>query len=427
MNNEFGSLLIDLWADLQQPDMLWQVGVLGLCLGIGWSADRLVRRRTAGGDAEGLKALGQRGVRRLVFPVVALALVLVGRVVLARWHHVPLLSVAIPLLASLAVIRSVFFVLRHSFRHAGWLASFERAFALLAWSVVALHITGLLPELIALLDGIGIDVGKQKLTLWTLLQGVGAVLATLLIALWAGGLIEARLMAAQGMDNNLRVVLSRLSRALLIVLAVLVGLPLVGIDLTMLSVFGGALGVGLGFGLQKIAANYISGFIILLDRSLRIGDLISVGSDRGQVTQITTRYTVLKGQTGIEAIVPNEVLVGSVVLNESYTDPRVRIALPVQVSYAADLERAMAILVEAAAAQPRVLIDPAPLALVVAFAESGIDLELGFWIADPQNGTGPVKSAINLAIWKAFKAAGIEIPFPQREVRLVGGSAINPV
>jgi small-conductance mechanosensitive channel len=192
-------------------------------------------------------------------------------------------------------------------------------------------------------------------------------------------------------------------------------------------VFGGALGVGLGFGLQKIAANYISGFIILLDRSLRIGDLISVGSDRGQVTQITTRYTVLKGQTGIEAIVPNEVLVGSVVLNESYTDPRVRIALPVQVSYAADLERAMAILVEAAAAQPRVLIDPAPLALVVAFAESGIDLELGFWIADPQNGTGPVKSAINLAIWKAFKAAGIEIPFPQREVRLVGGSAINPV
>ncbi|CAG0972939.1 partial Mechanosensitive channel MscK, partial [Rhodocyclaceae bacterium] len=205
--------------------------------------------------------------------------------------------------------------------------------------------------------------------------------------------------------------------------AVLIGLPLVGIDLTMLSVFGGALGVGLGFGLQKIAANYVSGFIILLDRSIRIGDTISVGTDRGQVTQITTRYTVLKSLSGVEAIVPNEVLVSSVVDNESYTDPKMRVALPVQVAYGTDLERAMAILVAAAAAQPRVLADPEPKAFVIAFADSGINLEVGFWIGDPQNGTGQVRSDINLAVWKAFKAEGIEIPFPQREVRILGGSA----
>lgn len=428
MQGGFGGLLIDLWRDLQQPDALWQAATLALCLAGGWLADRTMRGHALAAAQDGSKShamqLGRRGLRRLVFPLSALLLVLVARVILGQWHHVNLLSVAVPLLASLALIRAVFFVLRHSFSGAGWLASFERSFALFAWAIVALHIVGLLPELIDLLESVGLTVGKQKLTLWTLLQGVGAVLATLLVALWISGLIEARLLAAQGLDSNLRVVLTRVSKALLIVIAVLVGLPAVGIDLTMLSVFGGALGVGLGFGLQKIAANYVSGFIILLDRSIRIGDLISVGGDRGQVTQITTRYTVLKGQTGVEAIVPNEVLVSSVVQNESFTDPKVRISLPVQVGYGADIERAMAILVAAAQAQPRVLADPAPRAFVLAFADSGINLELGFWIADPENGAGPVRSDINLAIWKAFRAEGIEIPFPQREVRIIGATAL---
>ncbi|MBI4987069.1 MAG: mechanosensitive ion channel [Rhodocyclales bacterium] len=425
MQDEFGRLLVELWRDLQQPMALWQVGALALCLWLGWSADRLVRGRAVDETTAGLRGqalrLGQRGLRRLVFPVASLLLVLLARLILSQWHHVNLLSVAVPLLASLAVIRSVFFVLRHSFAEAAWLATFERSFALLAWGVVALHITGLLAPLIDLLESVSFAAGRQKLNLWLILQGIASVLATLLLALWGGGLVEARLLAAQGLDNNLRVVLTRLAKAALMVLAVLIGLPLVGIDLTMLSVFGGALGVGLGFGLQKIAANYVSGFIILLDRSIRIGDLIAVDGNKGQVTQITTRYTVLKGFTGVEAIVPNEVLVSSVVQNESYTDPKVRVSLPVQVSYAADLERALSILVAAATAQPRVLSDPAPAALVVAFAESGIDLELGFWIADPANGIGTVRSEINLAVWKAFKAAGIEIPFPQREVRLVGG------
>jgi small-conductance mechanosensitive channel len=422
---EFGSLLIDLWRDLQQPDMLWQAGALMLCLGLGWLADRTVRGSAAEVGREGFRALGRRGLRRLTFPLASLLAVLIARAILGHWQHVNLLTVAIPLLLSFAVIRIVFFVLRHSFGRAGWLGSFERSFALLAWFVVALYITGLLPSLIDALESVGFAVGRQKLNLWMLLQGIGAVLATLLVALWFAGIIEARLLAAQGMDDNLRLVLTRISKALLIVLAVLIGLPAVGIDLTMLSVFGGALGVGLGFGLQKIAANYISGFIILLDRSLRIGDVIAVDGHRGQVMKITTRYTVLKGLTGIEAIVPNEVLVGSVVQNESYTDPKVRVALTVQVSYTSDLERAMAILEETARAQPRVLADPAPGALVTAFGESGIDLELGFWIADPAAGVGAIRSDINLAMWKAFRAEGIEIPFPQREVRIVGAAGQN--
>ena len=245
------------------------------------------------------------------------------------------------------------------------------------------------------------------------------VLLTLLVALWVAGLLERRLMATSGLDANVRLVMLRIVKTALIVVAVLVALPTVGIDLTTLSVFGGALGVGLGFGLQKIAANYISGFIILLDRSLRIGDMIAVGNDRGQVTKITTRYTVLRSLTGVEAIVPNEVLVSSIVQNESYTDPKVRIAIPVQVGYRADVERALAILVDIAKAQPRVIADPAPTALIAGLAESGVDLELGFWIADPEKGTGAIRSDVNLGILRAFRAEGIEIPFPQREVRML--------
>jgi small-conductance mechanosensitive channel len=415
--NEFGVLLADLWGDLQQPDILWQVGELLLCLVVAWFAGRYARRRQAATGAAW--ELGRRGMKRVAFPLVALALVASVRLVVRQWHHVNLLSVAMPLLASLAVIRMVFFVLHHSFRGA-WLASFERVFATLAWAIVALHITGVLPDLIAALDSIYLSIGKQQLTLWLILQGMAAVLATLLVALWMGGVIEAKLMAAAGLDANLRVVFARLVKAVLIATAVLIGLPLVGIDLTTLSVFGGALGVGVGFGLQKIAANYISGFIILLDRSIRIGDSISVGADRGQVTKITTRYTVLKNNAGTESIVPNEMLMGTVVQNETLSDQRVRIALPVQIGYESDVERAMAIMVDSAQAQPRVLREPSPMAFVMAFADSGINLELGFWIEDPADGPQRLRSDINLAIWRGFQKEGIEIPFPQREVRVIG-------
>ena len=321
------------------------------------------------------------------------------------------------------MIRAVFYVLRYAFGSSAWLASFDRIFSLLVWGVVALHITGLLPDLIAMMESISFAVGKQRLNLWILAQGLVTVLFTLFVALWAAGLVEARLQRVEGLDGNLRVVFSRLSKVFLILLAVMVGLPLVGIDLTTLSVFGGALGVGLGFGLQKIASNYVSGFIILLDRSISIGSLITVGADRGLVSKITTRYTVVRSLGGVEAIVPNELLVSSVVRNESYSDPNMRFSLPVQISYEADPDQAMRIMVAAARAQPRILSEPPPAAFLTAFADSGINLELGFWIADPQQGTLQLLSDINLTIWREFQTAGIRIPFPQREIRLLGTEA----
>ncbi|AKU13447.1 hypothetical protein AzCIB_3554 [Azoarcus sp. CIB] len=427
MNEEirFAAMLMDTWSDLQSPSILWQLGALVGCLLLAWLIERAMLARVAPrGDTEtAAQRFGRSGLRRVLFPLSALVFVFAARAVLGKYQSVHLLNLAVPLLTSFAAIRFVVFTVRQGIGHSSWLGNFERVFASLAWAVVALHILGWLPEVIDALDGVSFKVGSQKLSLWTLLQGVGMVMFTLLIALWAAGALERRLSGAAGLDDSMRLVLMRVAKALLIVVAVLIALPMVGIDLTTLSVFGGALGVGLGFGLQKIAANYVSGFIILLDHSLRIGNLISVGAERGVVTQINTRYTVLRAASGIESLVPNETLIGSVVQNETYSDTRIVVPINIQVSYATDLERAMQILVEAAKTHERVIAEPEPKAFVVAFGESGVDLRLAVWIADPQEGTLGVISHINLEVWKRFRAEGIEIPFPQREVRVVHSEA----
>jgi len=219
------------------------------------------------------------------------------------------------------------------------------------------------------------------------------------------------------------VVFARLARAVILVAAVLVVLPLLGVDLTVLSVFGGALGVGLGFGLQKIASNYVSGFIILLDRSIRIGDLITADNQHGVVTRITTRYAVLRSLAGVEAIIPNDALVTTTVLNHSYTDKQVRVAVRLQVAYGTQIEPVQALLAEIALRQPRVLREPGPTAHLVNFADNGIEIELGFWIADPEQGTQNIRSDVSVEIVREFHARGIEIPFPQREVRVIQGGA----
>ena len=425
---EFADVLVGLWQDLLQPFVLWQVVALLASLGAGWMLQRVARRRFHRGstDLNAVLRFGQTGLRRVVFPLSSLVMVLVLRALLQPYHRVPLLDLAIPLLLSLALIRFGVFALRQALGASGWLASFEKMFAVLAWSVVALHIVGWLPEVIAGLEAISFKLGTQTLTLWMLLQGGVTVLLTLLLALWIAGALERRLLAASSVDANLRAVLMRVTKTLLLVVAVLVALPMVGINLTTLSVFGGALGVGLGFGLQKIAANYVSGFIILLDRSIRIGNLISVGRDRGVVKEITTRYTLVTAANGIESIIPNEVLVASVVQNETFSDTRVNVPLNFQIGYEADVESALQVLIEVARLQPRVLQEPPPKSFLASFGDNGINLTLLYWIADPQEGVLGITSAINLEVWRRFQAAGIGIPFPQREVRLLSAAAEVP-
>jgi small-conductance mechanosensitive channel len=417
--NQIGRLLADLWSDLQEPAILWQAGALALCLLSAWWLSRLLQWRAPEQSAEAVKR-GAAAFRRVVFPLLAMLLLLAGREVLRHWHSTNLLSVAIALFGALAGIRFAVYLLRLAFSQAAWLDVFERSIATLIWVALALHLTGLLPEIVAWLSEVELSVGKHSLSVWALLSAAFWIAVTLLLALWAGAALEARLMRAEGLHSSLRVVFGRLGRAVLLVAAVLVVLPLMGVDLTVLSVFGGALGVGLGLGLQKIASNYLSGFIILLDRSIRLGDMITADGQYGEVTRITTRYMVVRSLTGVEAIIPNDTLVTTTVLNHSYSDRRVRVALRVQVGYNSDIAEVLGIMTDIARGNVRVLKEPEPTAQVLQLAESGVELELGFWIDDPERGSQNVRSDISVALLVAFKARGIEIPYPQREVRLIG-------
>jgi small-conductance mechanosensitive channel len=420
---------------LSRPHHFWSLIVIALAIAGGRVASSIVRRHTqarleATDGTSGVHVDALRfsidGFRRLAFPLAAQALLWVGEAVLRLTQvlgssaDARLLRLAMTLLAAMAVIRLLVYVLRRVLKNVAMIATFERVIALSIWLVVALHVTGWLGGVIEWLEATTLPIGKTKVSLWVVLMGALSVLVTLLASLWLGSSIEARLMRATSLDSNVRAVLSRVLRALLVLVAVLVALSLVGIDLTVLSVFGGALGVGLGLGLQRIASNYVSGFIILLDRSLRIGDMITVDKYYGAVTQINTRYTVIRALDGTEAIVPNEMLIAQPVTNHSQSDKKVRLAVKVSVGYEADVHQAMRLMEEAALTQGRVLLEPKPTAALVSFGADGLDLEIGFWIRDPEEGRLNVQSGVALAIFERFKGAGISIPYPQREVRVSG-------
>ncbi|HUW50999.1 MAG TPA: mechanosensitive ion channel domain-containing protein [Sulfuricella sp.] len=413
------SLLVNFFTDLDQTTILWQLPVLVLSLALAWGFTHLLRSHLP--KSEGALKVGLGGVSRIAFPLIALLLVVVGKTVLKNWHSVNLLNIAVSLLLALALVRLAVYALRKIFAPSGWLHSSERFIAMTIWIGLALHLTGFLPEILDAMDDLSFNIGKQKISLLIILSGILSVVITLLAAMWMGRVLENRVMSAEHLEMNLRVVLSKLIRAALIVLGVLVALPLAGIDITVLSVFGGALGVGIGFGLQKIASNYVSGFIILLDRSIHPGDSLTVDGRFGTVSKLTARYMVLKGLDGTEAIIPNETLISSTVINHSYTDRRIRIGVPMQISYQSDLERAMTIMKEAATNQPRALADPETKVFLKSFGDNGIDLEMSVWIDDPENGQLNLKSDINLEIWRKFQEAGIEIPYPQRDIRIIGG------
>ena len=428
---ESSPMLRQLWREFGEPAAWWGVAALLACLLAAWWLAGRLRRRAHRGDAA--VPAGSRGALlgvvvgsawadRVAFPLIALVLAfLVGRVL---QPHLPVhvFVVAGSLLLAMVLIRALVLLVRQAIgASAGWIAAFEKTIATTIWVGVALHLLGLLPGLLQALEDLAVPIGKTRISALHLLQGAVTVALALTVALWLSRLLDARLARSGAIDSSLRVVLGRLATALLCLLAILIALPAVGLDLTALSVFGGALGVGLGFGMQKIAANYVSGFIILLDKSISIDRMVRVDKYRGRVTEIRTRYTVLRALDGVEAIVPNEQLVSSVVESESFSDSRMRIAVRVGVGYASDVERAMAVLVEVARAHPRALAEPPPRAFLVQFADSSIVLELGLWIDDPEEGTLALVSELNLAILRRFRAEGIEIPYPQRDVRLVGG------
>jgi small-conductance mechanosensitive channel len=418
------NLVARLIQDSHDTALIWQVCILLACAALAWLVMRLIQPYLVHGGNRW--AAGRGGVRRVGFPLAMWLALLLCREVIAHWiSETYLLDVAVPLLFALVAVRLLIYALRYVFKPSDKLKAWERAVAWLIWGVFAAHITGLAPRIHAAMEAVSFESGSHHFSLLLLVQAAVVILVALIVSLGLAQFIENRLMGVTQLNLSLRMALVKSIRTLLIILAVLVALPAVGIDLTVLSVFGGALGVGIGFGLQKVASNYISGFIILLDRSVRIGDLVTVDNKYGEVSQINTRYTLLKALDGTETIVPNETLITQTVINHSLSNPNVRVALPVQVSYGTDLEQAEALMLEAAHSQIRVLHDEPdnlPKVFLKEFADNGVLLELGVWIRDASEGQNNLRSDINWAIWRRFKAAGIEIPFPQRVVHMTSVS-----
>ncbi|MYM83084.1 mechanosensitive ion channel [Duganella sp. FT50W] len=422
--------LIDdlLEGDIHDVSLMWQLGAMLLSVVIGFGLARLLKKRFGRRQEAqtGMLGFGVESFGRVMAPLAVVGLLFLSRMLLTKYHlHVNLVLVAIPIFGSLAVIRFTFYLLRRVFARNGrtisaTMLAFEKVFQLLVWLSFVLYVTGLWIDVFDFMDNTVLPIGKYKVSVADILQATLSVIVLLMLALWAGAALEESLMKVQGMHTNLRVVVSRTARALLILVAVLMSLSLVGIDLTVLSVFGGALGVGLGLGLQKIASNYVSGFVILLDRSLTIGDMITVDKYSGKVTQINTRYTVLQSLDGMESIVPNEMLVSGAVQNSSLSNSLVNISTKVSVAYDTDVDFVIELLTEATLTVSRVLKDKPPSVNLTTFGADGLELSVSFWINDPENGRGGVTSDVNRAIWRALKEHHISVPFPQREMRILG-------
>lgn len=421
--NMLGPVISHLLTSLATPQGWWAMGGLLTSFLLAYGAYSALQRWLEG---KPVGTLTRAWIDRLSGPALTWVILMLARSVLAKFVDVTLLEVGGQLVLAALGVRALLLLLEQTFPETPMITAFERIIAIALWSLAALHLLGVLHVVVETLDDIAIPMGKSRLSLLQLFTGLCTLMLATVLALWLSRAIDSRLAAVNGVDQGLRAVISRVAQPVLLVLSLLIALPVVGIDLTTLSVFSGAVGVGLGFGMQKIAANYISGFIILLDRSIEPGRLIRIDRFRGIVSEIRTRYTVIKGLDGVDSIVPNEMLVNSVVESETFTDSSTRIAVRVGVSYDCDVDLAMQMLIDVAKAQERVMSQPPPRAFLVAFGDSAITLEVGFWIPDPQNGTLMLTSAINLGIYHAYKQAGIEIPVPQREITIKASPADLP-
>jgi len=414
---------LDLWSEVHVTGFIWQAVALAASILLSLLLSRLVLNwgSTQSRNAT-LQSNQGRSVHSMLWPVAAFAILAAARMVFLKWQAAPLLSLALPVLGSLALVRLVFYLLRRVFMRSGnaggLLLTFEKVFATLVWMGLAVHLTGLWPDLISYLERTSIPTGRYQTSLLVILQAIASIGATLILALWLGAVLEERLMKVSTIHSSARLVMARAGRASLILVAILLSLSLAGIDLTVLSVFGGALGVGIGLGLQKIVSSYVSGFVILLERSLAVGDMVSVATFYGEVTQINTRYTVIRSLDGIETVVPNDMLISGAVQNHSLSDRKLRLATQVTVAYETDIEMVLPKLVDIVRDIPRICQEPAPHALLTGFGLNGLEVELGFWIEDPENGKGNLLSLVNRSIWQVLNEESVKIPYAQHEVRM---------
>jgi len=406
-------------------DLIVQAAVSFAAIGLAWMLARAICTRV---PSSRRWKFGKGDFERVAFPLLALLFVWISKTVIGSFQDTDTgpMEVIFSLLVAFAAIRAATYILGHVLPEGGVQRAVIRAAVFLAWLVVILHLVGLLPEVLSALDAHGVVVGKNKheVTLLDVLRAFAALFIAITLALWISSVTDNRMMAAKSVEATTRVVVGKVVRITTIVIAIFVALPFAGIDVTTLSIFSGALGVGLGFGLQKIASNYVSGFIVLLDRSLRIGDVVTVDGRRGEVTAIESRYTVIKGGDGVESIIPNELLITQSVSHHTYSDPKVSLVIPVTVPYESDVQRACDLLGEIARRHKRVIPDPPAAARVKQLSQNGVELELTVWIADPSVGEGDLRSDILKELVEAYRKAGIAPPYARREVRVIATPAM---
>ena len=406
-----------------QPTVALELATLVGCVLLAWALVRALRQ--AVGRDERSVFFGRNDVDGVLFPLLLLCLGFGARAVLDRYINIAVLDLAVPVLLALVAIRTGVKVLQVAFSQARWVRALEQTISWMAWLAMVLWVSGVLPALLNALDQISWKVGNSHLSVRNIIEGLLTAGVVMIITLWMSAGIEARLLrSATGGELSLRKALSNATRALLLFVGLIVALSAVGIDLTALSVLGGALGVGIGLGLQKLAASYVSGFVILTERNLRIGDFVKVENFEGVITEINARYTVVRGQTGRESIVPNEMLLSTRVENLSLADAVVAQSTQVLVAFDSSADVVIDLLKAAALAQARVLKDPAPSVQLSQFAADGLEFTLVYWINDLPNGQGNLRSDVNLAVLQALRDHGIAIPAaaPARAVALAGAN-----
>jgi small-conductance mechanosensitive channel len=331
--------------------------------------------------------------------------------------HVPFVEMAAALTTAWVVIRLAASVVRDP--------HWARFIAVLAWTIAALHVVGLLGYIVGLLDSLAITLGQVRISALAVIKGIIVLTLLLKLATGAGGLLERRIYTLTGLTPSVQVLMSKALKITLFTVAILVSLSAVGVNLSAFAFVGGAIGVGLGFGLQKVVSNLVSGVIILMDRSVKPGDVIEVGQTYGKIKSLGARYVSVITRDGTEYLIPNENLITNQVINWSFSGRDVRLKLPVGVAYDTDVTLAMDLMITAAAETPRVLTEPGPRCQLKNFGDNAIELELRLWISDPENGISNVRSEVRLNIWQKFKDHGIEIPFPQRDVHIkIGGKEV---
>ena len=402
------------FASLLQPTALVELAVFAACLLAAWAAVRLLRGNE---PKSGSIWFGSGVVNGVLFPVLALLFAVMASWVLSDLLPIVVFRLVVPILLSLLVIRLTVRVLHSAFPNSHFMRVVERSVSWVAWIAVVLWIIGVLPLMLDELDAIQWRIGAGRISLRNLLEGLITAVVVLVLALWISAALEQKLLKGATDNLSARKMAANILRSGLVFIGLMFALSAAGIDLTALGVLGGALGVGIGFGLQKLAANYISGFVILAERSVRIGDMVKVDNFEGRVVDINTRYTVLRAVSGREAIVPNEMLMTQRVENSSRADPKLNLSTSVQVAYGTDLEVLIPRLTALVAAVPRVMHEPGASVLLSAFAADGLELTVSFWIADPDNGQANVKSAVNLVVLRLLDESGIEIAYPKRVAR----------